>query len=47
MPEDEEPVSRDDVNLILLALMKLGATMEEIRDLLLENDGEDEEESGP
>jgi NACalpha-BTF3-like transcription factor len=47
VPEDDEPVSREDINLIMLALMKLGATMEEIRDLLLESNGEDEEEPGP
>ena len=34
VPEDDEPVTRKDINLIMLALMKLGATMEEIRDLL-------------
>jgi hypothetical protein len=43
---DETPITREDVNAIMLALMNLGATMEEIRELLLEDDGEDEEEPG-
>lgn len=45
--DDEEPISREDVDLILQTLMRLGATMEEIRDYLMEDDdGENEEESG-
>jgi hypothetical protein len=41
----EPPISREDVNAIMLALMRLGATLEEIKESLVENE-DDEEESG-
>jgi len=42
----EPPISREDVNAIMMALMRLGATLEEIKESLLESEDDDEEESG-
>jgi hypothetical protein len=38
--------SREDVNAIMLALMRLSATLEEIKESLLEEEDNDEEEHG-
>jgi hypothetical protein len=42
----EPPITREDVNAIMLALMRLAATLEEIKESLLENEDDDEEEPG-
>ena len=43
---DELPLTRDDVNALIVLLMRIEATVQELRDFLLEedDDGEEEEE---
>ncbi len=43
----ELPLTRDDVNALIVLLMRIDATVQELRDFLLEedDDGEEEEEA--
>jgi hypothetical protein len=44
---NELPLTRDDVNALIVLLMRIDATVQELRDFLLEedDDGEEEEEA--
>jgi hypothetical protein len=42
--QEDVPVTWDEMNAIIRMLMKIDATLEELRDLFLENDEEEEAE---
>ena len=43
-PHEDVPVPWDEINAIIRMLMKIDATLEELRDLFLEDDDEEEAE---